>query len=268
MHNLTLEWIKFRKNSTFQIICFLYLVLLPLLILAIRSMDVSIPGLSSDLLVQYPTVWSFLAYSGSWLAYFLWGFLGIYLISSEFSQKTFRQNIISGLTRAQLFFGKVQFLVVIALLSTLYFTIWATIFGILNQPPDNDYKIWERIDMIPRYFLMTLGYMSLGVFTAILIRKTALSVFLYFAYTLFLEPTVRWLIHRQIADNRSMHFYPANAFEDLTPIPLGDVSITKGLVESGEMNFYLTGQEAIVTSIIYIILLFTVSFYLVKTRDL
>ncbi len=265
---LQLEWLKFRKNSVFQIMGLIYLILLPLQLVAVGSMQISMPGLSSDVLVRFPTVWSFLAYSGSWLAYFIWGFLAIYIFSGEFSQKTFRQNIISGMTRTQLFRGKVLLLLTIALLSTFYYTGWAIFFGILNQSPESQAVIWERADMIPRYFLMTLGYMSLGVLAATLIRKTAMSVFLYFSYTIFLEPIIRWLLHRRITDDRSMHFYPANAFEDLTPMPLADVSLTRELMESGELNIYLSGMEAIITSTIYIILLFGLSFWLIKTRDL
>lgn len=231
-------------------------------------MQISIPGLSADLLVQFPTVWSFLAYSGSWLVYFFWGFFAIYLFSSEFSQRTFRQNIISGLTRKNLYLGKIEFLCMIALAVTIYFVIWALVFGIINLNSESGFTATDRMIMIPRYFLMTMGYMSLGVFAAILVRKTAMSVFLYFAYTIFLEPMVRWLFHRRLFEGRSMLFYPANSVEDLTPLPLGDVSFTKDLIEQGDGSLYLTGPEATIASIVYITLMLLISFFVIRSRDL
>lgn len=268
LYNLKLEWLKFGKSSVLQTLFFLYLVLLPLQLAAIKSMQISIPGLNPGMLIRFPTVWSFLAYSGSWLAYFFFGFFAIYLFSSEFSQKTFRQNIICGLTRTNLFMAKLEFLLVIALLATAYYTLCAFIFGSFNSVADSGFSPWERSTMIPRYLLMILGYMSLGFISAILIRKTAMSVFLYFAYTIFLEPMIRWLLHRRIMDNESMNFYPANAFEDLTPMPLGDVSLTKDLVEQSQNSLYLTGSQAIVTSLFYILLFSFLGLWLISRKDL
>lgn len=266
---LKLEWLKFRKSSVFQSLTFLYLLLLPLQLTAVQSMKLSIPGLSANVLVQNPTVWSFLAYSGSWLVYFFWGFFAIYFFSSEFSQKTFRQNIISGLTRGQLYSGKVGALIILAMASTLYYAMWAFIFGWANQPSSGESTgMTDRFYMIPRYFLMNLGYMSIGVVAATLSRKTAMSVFLYFTYTIFLEPAVRWLIHRRIIDDRTMLFYPANSFEDLTPMPLSDVALTKDLAEQTGVSLALQGQEATITAAIYILILLFLAWWLVKTRDL
>ncbi|MBK8506328.1 MAG: ABC transporter permease [Saprospiraceae bacterium] len=268
VHLLQLEWLKFRKNVVFQVLGGLYLLLLPMQLMAVKSMNISIPGLTSNMLVQFPTVWSFLAYTGSWLVYFFWGFFAIFLMSNEFSQKTFRQNIISGLTRAQIYVGKFEFVLLLCILSTAYYALWAILFGMANTTDDSSFGPLDRIDMIPRYLLMNLGYMSLGIFFAVLSRKTAMSVFLYFAYTLFLEPMIRWMFHRRIFDGRSMHFYPANAFEDLTPLPLGDVSFTRDLVEQGEAGLYLSGSESVVTSLIYIMLLWLAGYWLVKSKDL
>jgi ABC-type transport system involved in multi-copper enzyme maturation permease subunit len=268
VHLLLLEWLKLRKNTVFQVLSGLYLLLLPMQLMAVKGMNISIPGLTSNLLVEFPTVWSFLAYSGSWLVYFFWGFFSIYMISNEFSQKTLRQNIISGLTRTEIYLSKFEFVLLICLISTAYYALWALTFGILNTPDDNSFGPLNRLDMIPRYFLMNLGYMSMGIFFAILSRKTAMSVFLYFAYTIFLEPMIRWMFHRRIFEGRSMHFYPANAFEDLTPMPLGDVSFTKELVDQGEAGLYLSGYEAIITSFLYIVILWSAGYWLVKSKDL
>jgi ABC-type transport system involved in multi-copper enzyme maturation permease subunit len=246
----------------------LYLLFLPLQLLAAKSMQVSIPGVTSSMMVEFPTVWTFLAYGGSWLAYFFWGFLAIYIFSSEFSQRTFRQNIISGLTREELYFGKIGFIFSIAITASLYFVLCALLFGWVYTPEEKEMSIFTRSITSFRYLLMCLGYMSLGVFIVILIRKTAASVFIYFAYSIFMEPMLRWFIHKPIIDNRSMHFYPANAFEDLTPLPLSDLSITKDLVKSGDLAIYLSPTEATITSLIYILIFIAGAYWMVRKKDL
>ena len=267
-HYLTLEWLKFRKNGIFQMMILLYVGLLPLIMLAVNSMNVTIPGWTAQMMIEFPTIWSFLAYIGSWLAYFFWGFLAIYVFSSEFSQRTFRQNIICGLTRGELFFSKIGFLLVISLVASIYYLICVAVIGYLSTPADIDVGLFERGETFFRYWLMSFGYMSLGLFITVLVRKTAASVFVYFVYTIFLEPMLRWFLHKGVIDNRSMHFYPANAFEDLTPLPLADVSLTKDLVESGDLELYLTPFEASVTSIIYVLIFVLVAHYLVRVKDL
>lgn len=268
MYYLNLEWLKFRKNSVFIMMTLLYLLFLPLQLLAAKSMQISIPGVTSMMMVEFPTVWSFLAYGGSWLAYFFWGFLAIYIFSSEFSQRTFRQNIISGLTREELYFGKIGFIFIIALAATLYFVVCALLFGWTYTPVEKGINMFTRGITSLKYLLMCFGYMSLGVFIVILIRKTAASVFLYFTYSIFIEPLLRWFVHKAIIDNRSMHFYPANAFEDLTPLPLSDLSITKDLVKSGDLAIYLSATEATVTSLIYILIFIAGAYWMVRKKDL
>ncbi|NND31796.1 MAG: ABC transporter permease subunit [Saprospiraceae bacterium] len=268
VYYLRLEWLKFRKNGVFQMMVLVYSILLPLILLAVKSMNISVPGLSPRMVVEFPTIWSFLAYSGSWLAYFFLGFLAIYIFSSEFSQRTFRQNIISGLTREELFLSKIGFLLVISFLASLYYLICVLVMGYLYTPAEKLAGVFDRSSHFLRYWLMCSGYMSLAILITVVIRRTAASVFIYFAYTIFIEPMIRWFFHKGFADNRSMHFYPANAFEDLTPLPLGDVSITKDLVESGDLDIYLTPLEASLTSVIYILLFVMASYYLIKTKDL
>jgi ABC-type transport system involved in multi-copper enzyme maturation permease subunit len=246
----------------------LYLIFLPLQQLAAMSMQLSIPGVTSSMMVEFPTVWSFLAYGGSWLAYFFWGFLAIYFFSSEFSQRTFRQNIISGLTREELYFGKIGFIVSIAIAATIYFVLCALFLGWTYTPAEKEVSVFARSITSAKFLLMCLGYMSLGVFIVVVIRKTAASVFLYFAYTIFIEPMLRWFFHKGIFDNRSMHFYPANAFEDLTPLPLSDVTITKDLVKSGDLAIYLTPSEATITSVIYILIFIFGAYWIIRKKDL
>ncbi len=254
MHLLKLEWLKYRKNSVFLWMIGLYSVFLPLSLLTSQNLFANAPNMSADKLLQFPIIWSFLGYVGNWLSYFFFGFLAIYTVTSEFNNRTLRQNIISGLSRTQFISAKFLALGTLALLVTLYFALLCIVVGMITTDAIGGDLIGQRIDMIGRYFLMHLGYMSLGLIIALLARRTAMAVFFYFAYTLFFETIWRWTLHRRIFEDVSMHFYPANAFEDLAPIPFEDWPMFGQFLNSTELTLFLSPLQAVTCSVIYILL--------------
>jgi hypothetical protein len=268
MYLIKLEWLKFRKNIVLLLLALLYLILLPIKLFGGSAMEIQFPGFNNMMLVQFPTVWSFVGYIGNWLVFFFWGFAAIYLVTSEFANRTFRQNVISGLSRHQMFFAKFNFLLVLALIATIYYVLVCLLIGFSNYEDTEWSQVFERADLIPRYFLMCVGYMSLGLFLGLMVRKTAVAIFLYFTYIMFFELLLRWVIHKEIVNNKSMHFYPANAIEDLVPVPVKDFPPARQFIEANAFDFYLTPLEATITSLIYIILFLGLAYRSVQVRDL
>ena len=262
-----LEWLKFRRNAVFKLMVILYTVLLPGLFL-ISAGDESTTGMNQQSVFEFPAIWSVMGYLGNWLAFFFLGFFAIYIFTSEFSNRTYRQNVITGMTVAELFSGKIIFLFLVSLFATTVYVLSAIGIGLIFEESSDLSVIFDRFYLVPRFTLMCFGYMSVGVFLSVLIRRTAVSVFLYFTYILFFEVFLRWSIHRNIADNRSMDFYPANAFEDLVPMPLGDWAVTRQFADNNEGLQFLSGGEAVITSIIYILILLAVSYAFLAKRDL
>ncbi len=264
---LQLEWLKFKGNTVFRLMVSLYVVLLPGLFLMSR-VSITTEAADTAAALQFPAIWSVLGYLGNWLSFFFLGFFAVYSFTSEFANRTFRQNVITGISRQQLFFAKISFLAMLALLAAVLYALVSLMIGLIASEPEVLPKIWERANLVPRYALMCFGYMSLGVLFSILIRKTTVSVFIYFVYILFFEVLFRWSFHRKIFSNNSMDFYPANAFEDLVPMPLGDWSVTRQFIQNNEGIHFLSGTEAMITSLIYIVIILCWAFYLISRRDL
>ena len=110
---ITLEWLKVKRLRSFRWVVAGYLILLPALYMLtnkIPEQQFENPFFSTAQFYQFPTVWEFLGYLGSWLIFFLLGFLSVLLITQEYQHKTIRQNILNGMERKDIYISKLLFL--------------------------------------------------------------------------------------------------------------------------------------------------------------
>ncbi|MBI1223872.1 MAG: hypothetical protein GC192_01430 [Bacteroidetes bacterium] len=252
-HLLKLEWLKQKDYILFKILAIAYLVFLPAVLFVGKKMDLG-PGAPFNPKVdffQFPSIWGWLGYIGSWLTFFVLGFLAVLMVTNEFSNRTLRQNIIVGMSRSDFFKSKMIFMTVIAAFATVYYAICALIIGILNVNDTLYFStVFKEVGMIPRFWLMSMGYMSFGLLIGLLVRKTGIALFIYLAYSLALETIIRWLAMFYLIKSTVMSFMPLNAIEDLAPAPTSFFinEFTKHL----GFRILLTPWEAVISSSVYI----------------
>ncbi|MBL7815393.1 MAG: ABC transporter permease [Saprospiraceae bacterium] len=263
---IELEWLKVKTYRPFLVLLGLYALLLPAFMYSAKKMPIPKEIGGTQTLFMFPNVWLYLGYVGNWLVFFLMGFLAVQAISNETFNRTLRQNIISGLSRTEFFFSKFSFLTLINLAATVYYALWALIFGFTNTETVYASKVYENIDTIFRYFLMCMGYSSLGLFLGVLFSRSILGLFVYFSYIMFIEKIIRYVLIRKILGSKAMLFAPSNAFNDLVPPPVP--KILNQTIEGTDIRLFLYPNEAIITTIIYASLFFYGAYYLLKTRDL
>ena len=264
---IQLEWLKWRKHNAFRILMLAYVILLPVGFLTAKRIPELPPPIGSpEVLFIFPTVWTFLGYFGSWLIYFLFGLFAVMLVTMEYHNKTLRQNIITGLDRTQFFIGKMLFIGTISGMATLYFAICALLIGFFNT----DYlvlsKVMQNIDYTGRYFLMTFGYMVLGVFFGFWIKRTGLSIIMYLAYTMFIEVILRWAIHFNLFKHRSMHFYPVKALSDTIPVP--EINRAEKFLQEFDFSLFLEPWESFLLVGLYSTLFLFLSYRILTRSDL
>ncbi len=267
---LNLEWKKFKHFRTFKVMLILYLILLPVTLIVAKAFFGYVKPPESFIvfgdIYKFPGVWAYLAYIGNWLSFFFLGFIGVQCVTMEFTNKTLRQNIINGITRNEFFLSKILLVATVSLFATIYFALVGFSFGLLST--DNLYytKIVSGTSQIFYFYLMCLGYMIFGLFLGVLIRRTGLSLFLFLVYIIFLEPMLRWALHYRYIPNKSMHFYPLNAIEDLSPIPIPD--IITNLSEENNLSIILSQTEASITTVIYLSIFTFIIYWKIKKSDL
>ena len=166
LHLLNLEWQKQRKFVVFRVLVIMYVVLLPTLILVSKSIPEYPPPInSSDTFFRFPMVFSYLGYEGNWLSFFFLGFMGVLMITQEFSNRTLRQNIITGLSRSNYFWSKFYFIMAVSLGAALYYGLIAMLYGVTHTPTLYQSIIFQNIDFIS--FLSYLIFSKVNIFYSI-----------------------------------------------------------------------------------------------------
>lgn len=267
IHLLKLEFLKVKNYRPFQVMAILYILLLPLALLVTKGLpEEAIMALSAEGFYNFPNVWKYLGYIGNWIGFFFLGFMGVLTMTMEFGNKTLRQNIITGLSRKEYFSAKVIFITTISLIVSVYYFLAGTVIGLIHSDPFYmDVYTQNLLGYFGKYFLMSFGYMSFGLFLGTLIRRTGFAIFLFLAYGVFLEQILRG-IHMYYLKSRTVLFYPINAIEDLTPIPFADIA--NDMIREVDFNPFMSSMEAIITVSIYTALFLFGTYRLMLKRDL
>lgn len=266
---LALEYAKFRKSAVIGLLTISFAIMMPTVIFVgkeFKNLPKPLPG--NEIFFNFPTVWDYLGYAGSWLVFFFLGLISVFIVVNEVSFKTFRQNIIIGLTRRTYFLSKVYSIIAISLLATLYYTIIGFGIGAVHA---TEFSLTEAFSdtswAIPRFFLMTLGYTSFGLLCGFLLRRSGIAVLFYLCYILMIEPLIKWAVHFRFFKNETVNYYPLNSIEDLMPNPLfrfADLIPRKDL----DFSFLLTYQQATLSSIVWIVIFLGLAYYSFIKRDI
>lgn len=265
---IKLEYSKFKKNSVIGLLAIMFIVTMPTVLFIGKELrDLPPPLPSNEVFFTFPMVWDYLGYAGSWLAFFFLGLIAVFIVVNEISYKTFRQNIIAGMTRREYFLGKLYSIIAISALAAIYYGLIAIIIGLFHAETISISDAFDNSWAISRFFLMCMGYMSIGLFFGFIVRRSGVSVLLYIIYILMLESLLKWAVHYRALPNASVNFYPANSFEDLMPFPIyrfADMIPKKEI----KFDFLLTYTEATVSSLIWIAIFIGLAYLSLEKRDM
>ena len=211
---LHIEQIKLLNYNPFRITLGLYFLAFALGIIIYPAIDKQVPVISLTDVFRFPDVWMFL----SWITEpynVLLALIVIMITTKEFSNHTFKTQIIFGLSRTDLLLQKLLSVLVLSLFATLLVGLTSLTLGLIYS-----YKLTMKIAMenswiLGRYFLAAFSYMSMGLLVALLIKNTALSLLGFLALRTFVDP-VLWLILRE---HEIKWYLPFRSITKLTPIP-------------------------------------------------
>lgn len=208
-----IEKIKALSYPAFKTLMIIHFLLFFIVVLVVSQIQFSVPGFSVTRLYQFPGIWEFFPWVASWFNLFL-AIVVILLVGNEFSYRTFRQNVIDGLSRNDLIRGKMILIFSIALYTFLMVFIAIMLFGLINSDDYSLNVIFGKSYVLLIYFIQALGYMSLGVLIAIIFRNNALSIIMFILYFFPIEPILRWLF-----EAHARRYFPIKIISNLTPMP-------------------------------------------------
>jgi len=269
-----IEKIKALSYPAFKTLMIIHFLLFFLVVLVVSQIQFSIPGFSVKKLYQFPNIWEFFPWVASWFNLFL-AIVVILLVGNEFSFRTFRQNVIDGLSRNDLLRGKMILIFSIAVYTFLMVFIAVMIFGLINSDDYSMNAIFGKSYLLLIYFIQALGYMSLGVLIAIIFRNNALSIIMFILYFFPIEPIIRWIF-----EAHTRRYFPIKIISNLTPMPEFLTMTSENTFTNEAGNSSLDLQEIGLTieplsvglnvglALVYIAIFIAVSTYLLNKKNL
>lgn len=254
-----IELAKFKSYAVIQFMLGLGVILFPLALISCKELvnDLPPPLPGTSIIYEFPTIWDYQGYLGNWIVFFFFGCTLIFTITSEVNFRTQRQNIISGYTRRNYFVAKLMNLLALAVLATIIYTLSCVIIGCIFTEDWYMGLIFDNNWAIPRFFVMSVGYLSFAMLVAMIFRKNGLAIFFYVAYVLIFEYILRgiqmWFLFKMNPKDTSFDsafYWPLNVFEDNMPFPL--MKLESFLDADMPFNLLLDPKIAFGLSIVYL----------------
>jgi len=210
---LQIEFLKLLTYAGFWVPALFWAILYVLSLFIGTQINVNLPGLESQTFFTFPMLWNTSTWLASWFNLLLAITIMIF-VCNEFSFRTFRQHIIDGLSRTELFFGKVLLIFVFAVAGVVLVFISTLAVGLFFNDADTWSHILDTIHLLLVYFIQAVAYMTFAMMIALLLKNIALSILTFILYFFPIE-----LIIRNIFPDQILMFFPMKVISNLTPPP-------------------------------------------------
>lgn len=218
------------------------------------SSPVTIPAFS---IYAFPYVWHNLAFLGGFLKIFL-ALIILYFVTSEFSNKTIRQNIMNGMSRSQFIVSKLLFVALLSLFSALVLLFSGFVLGMIHTEEVTFQLMTDKAAFIAAYFLEVFTFGVMAMLLGFLIHKPILSIGALAVYYYIAEPILSVVLPERIVP-----FLPVEAMGNLIDMP------NTALMKMFGVNFrdYISLQDAIIC-VVYSLLFVGLIFLVYRKKDL
>ncbi len=264
---LKIEWLKSAPSRYFRImvgIWFFAFLSIPigfkLLLQWLESKGFSLdqlPGVeATDLpIFDFVDIWQNLAYVYKCITIFL-AILVIINVTNELDYKTYRQNIIDGMSKAQFLLSKLLLIGVLATLATVLVGILGFVVGYIASPVTEWHFVVKHINFLGAYWLHVLLFLSFAMLLALLIKRAGIVIALLLFWMTIIEPIGASFITFAIRQPLLADLLPMEAIWNLIPRTIEKyglqdvrywVSTQSVLIALGYLAVYLTGIWLLLT---------------------
>jgi ABC-2 type transport system permease protein len=265
---LRIELKKILSYRTFWVLTGLYLLSLIIVLASLQAfLDniVSKSDLPEDMLIPqislyvFPDIWHNLTYIASSRFFFklIMAIIVIILITNEFSYRTVKQNIITGLSRTEFLIAKFEMVVLLCIVSTLILFLTGLFLGFGHTKEISFAVVFSKSEFLLAYFAEILVYLTFVMFIAFLLRKAGLAIGLLLLYTI-IEPIIKISFPESFG-----RFFPLEAMNNLIHLPNTKLMKLVGI----KFQEYVAISDLSI-ALLYGCLFFVLSWLILKNRDL
>lgn len=219
LHLLKIEWLKLNKYRAFKWLMGAFIISIFGINYVIHEFELT---RSASTVIgnpfQFPYVWGTVSYFSSFML-IIPGLIMILIMSNEFSFRTHRQNIIDGLSRNQFISTKIVLVILFAVGLTILVFLTACIFGFFEG--GSSFSLL-RSEYIFYFFIQSIIYISVAMVFVLLLKRSGVSIGLYFLYAFVLENMFSGIINHLVKPLG--YFLPLDSADKLIPIPIGGLN--------------------------------------------
>lgn len=263
------EVIKTIGYPTFWAILLLHALFYVLVIALGAKLNLNIQGVEVFRLFSYDHIWGTMAWIASWFNLLL-AILIIVLTGNELMYKTYRRQLLDGLTRGQLIFGKLMLIACLSVYVVLLVTISGFMLGSAVGTWQDSYSVGFQYVFV--LGLQSIAYMTFAMLTVFVFRNVGLSVVIYLLYFILVEPFIRLFFTSNVDK-----FFPIKIISNLTPMPdfmamlaanfSGQGMDTNSAYQIQSVPNGISMDISVPVCVVYIVMFVVVSGLLVKYRD-
>jgi ABC-2 type transport system permease protein len=259
---IAIEYAKLKKFHALKIIFGVYMLVVPgwmyFMDFFFRNEEEMKSLFTTENTFDFPHIWSYITYSASFFNVLL-AVIVVVVTTNDFQFRTMRQNIIDGMSKQQVILGKFILVFFLSVAATIYTALVGLTIGLLES---TTYDWYQNSHLMALYFIQTLGYFSFAFLFAIVVKRPAIAIVSFILY--FPVET----IIGNIMNRDAYQVFPLKVFADLTPMPFFRSIISTAKDATGKTPWILDTNMQVVLSLIYVLLFFVLSYYLLKKRDL
>jgi len=200
-----LEWLKLRLHTFFWIGMGLYVLCMILLISVFGSIRlfnnggeenqgmITMKTFGEAGFYILPHLWHNITYLAGFFK-FIPTFLLIFFISNEYQYKTFRQNVIDGLSIQGFYVSKLMSALIFSLISLLVIFLTGMVIAVMYNPDAGFGEYTDGIDYLFAFFTEVMFMMVFALFLTFLFRRSTVSIIVILAYYFIVEPILGFAI--------------------------------------------------------------------------
>ena len=268
-----IEFFKFKRSKSARVLTIIYFGLFAFIALfaSIRfdfgAIDFRV---AEQGIFNFPYIWHFNAYFLAILKIFL-AIVIVSLMSSEYTNRTLKQNLIDGMSKWEFIQSKFSMVIVLSLASTLAYFLITLLLGLIFSDFTEPAIIFSDMEYIPAYFIKLVGFFSLCMFLGILVKRSAFALGFLFLIWVF-EGLIRLFINFQAKSLDFLkQFLPLESMSNLIVEPITKLDVVT--TAANQLSAEFDGDYSVPISAIVIVLVWTAifvfgSYKLLQIRDL
>ncbi len=271
MKLLKIEWLKLRNHKFFWIGMGLYALSMITLITQMGKFApfsssnneggmIAFQNLADAGLYKLPYIWQNITYLASFFK-FIPAFLLIFFISNEYQYKTYRQNVIDGLSVGQYYISKLFSALIFTFISLLIVAATGFVMALLYNENINWPTFLYGTDYLTAFFVEVLFIMIFTMFLTLVFKRSTITVIVILAYYFIAEPLLGLILGEPIK-----HYLPTEPSRMLNLQPITRLLGADAIV--GNVTADVVSIKFLLTTIFYTLVLSFGGYLILKKRDL